>query len=222
MTKFKLNPARAMLGILVGCAAVLFGGQLQAQPFDLFGMPRFIVLAPSAIITNTPNTSTAVFSNAPVDIHGYDGVADIIFFATNSPYASGKTIYAYLLGSNDDTNWFNLTNCAVTTSYTYNITNLYLGNINNVATNTYLIPGTITTPTAGTAGFASTYLAPATFNSGGTLLTNVAGGIAILGYPVSDGPRYIQVAYTITGTAPCAFNVGCVMIARKNAGNFFY
>lgn len=205
-----------VLSLILTALCFFFAISAQAQ-VDTYGIPRFIQLAPPTMLTNTPNTATAIFSNAPVDIHGYEGIATVIFSATNQPYSSSTKIYAYLEGSSDNVNWYTLTNFSKTTAATYNLTN----STTVWATNTYLLPGTIQTPTLGSAGFASPYLLPEPFTNSAVLLTNVNGGIAIMGFNIQDAPRYVHVAYTLS-VAGAAYTTSAVIIARKHQGEFYY
>lgn len=181
---------------------------------DLFSAPRYIQLSSLTDLTNHSGTLSA--SNQPVDIHGYEGIATVVFFATNYAGTTGSpAMYAYLESSDDKTNWFAFTNAAAATAATYNLTNLSNG---TVATNTYFLPGTVTTATPASAGFAGSYLVPAAFNSGsGTLITNVAGGVAVLGFNIQDAHRYVHVAYKVTGS-DVAFQASGILIARKQFG----
>lgn len=218
--KTKFSFSRVIAGVMF--VLILVGLSLPSaraqgvNGFDFYSVPRFITWSPT-MLTNHSGTLTA--SNAPVDLHGFDGVASV--FLTTSNYAGNAGTPAFcarLFGSQDNTNWFLMTNCSYATAATYNITNK-IGGV--VATNQYLLPGTVTTPTAATAGFASPYLVPQPFTNAGVILTNVSGGSGLIGWSVQDGPRYVQVQYIVTGT-DVAFTVNPVIIARRSAGDFFY
>jgi len=187
---------------------------------DMFAGPRFLVLDVGTVKAAT--TASSVI-DLPIDIHGYDGIASVIITA---PVEAGGdatgTIYARLEGSPDGqvtgtTNWTILTNCAVMNTFTTNILTSLVSGILGV-TNTYMIPGTVTTPTANSAGFAGQYLSATAFTSAGVGLTNVASGIAVIGFNVSDAPRFIRLKYTVTAQTNC---VSAVMIGRKNSGTWY-
>ena len=185
--------------------------------FDQFAGPRFVVLSSGTDLTNHSGTLTA--SNSVVDIHGYDGVA-AVYFNAQAYAGSGGKIYAYLEDSADGTNFFMLTNVAAAVSATYNMVNYAYSTNGFTATNSYLLPGTVTTATASSAGFAGTYLAPAAFTGYGVLCTNVSTANAVLGFPIQGARRYLHIAYTVTGS-DVAFKTSAILVARKNSGTFY-
>lgn len=204
--------------LILGAVLSLVSISAFAQ-VDYFAQPRFAILAQTQDLTNHSGTLNA--SNAPIDIHGYDGIASVVFFTTNyAGNAGSPTIYARLEGSTDRTNWTILPNTATTTTYTYNVTNMVLG---NWTTNTYLLAGTVTnaTTSASTLGYGGQYINQPQFNSNGILCTNVSGAAVVLGFVVSDAPRYIHVAYTVTGS-DVAFQSSALFIGRRAAGTVFY
>lgn len=209
------NRFNLFAGLLLAVAAI---APLKAHAqFDFYGQPRCFILASETILTNNSGTLNA--SNAPIDIHGYDGIAAVLFSATNVAGSGGSpTLYARLEGSADGTNWYLMTNVSKATATTYNVTNINGGHIE---TNTFLLPGTITTPVAATAGTAQPYLVPEPFTNNAVLCTNVTGVVAQFGLDVQNCPRYVHVAYTVTGTA-VAFSSSAFVVARKNRGDFFY
>ena len=156
--------------------------------FDLFGAPRSLVLA-------APGTSVAALAtNGPIDIHGYVGIAVVdITSSTNPP---GGSCTAQLFTSNDQTNYTAVTYASAVSSSVI-VTNLMYGSTNMLATNTMFAPGTVTTPTAGTAGWATTYLAPAAMtNTAAVTITSKA--YYELGFNADDAGRYLYIVWTPT------------------------
>ncbi len=147
------------------------------------------------------------YTNNPIDTHGFEGICKLdICVITN---AGGGTLTALVETSPDLTNWTAITYAQATAT---NI--IYTNSIYAVkATNTYLLPGVITTPTAATAGFASQYLTPAQFTN--TAAVNVAaGGTFTLGWNIQDQNRYLRMTFTVGGAAT-NYSAGAVLTARK-------
>lgn len=180
--------------LLILAVASLSLSALAQGAFDLYGVPRTIVLATPTLLT----AAAASVTNASIDTHGFEGIAkvDIMSF-TNS----GGALTATLETSTDNTNFSALANYSLAISTAIIYTNNGLATVTK-ATNTYLLPGSITTPTAATAGFATPYLdnttAPFT-NSGAITVT--AKGIYSIGYNVSDASRYLHIVWTPTGSS---------------------
>ncbi len=176
--------------------------------FDTYGQTRTIVLAPPSIL----NAGATAFTNTPIDTHGFEGIAKVdIFSCTNS----GGACTAQMFTSPDLTNWTALANYSLAQSANVIYTNTIYGNATNLtATNTYLLPGAITTPTASTAGFASPYLdssSPFT-NSGAITITTKR--FYSIGYNIQDNARYAMMVFTPTGSGSNDI-VGAVLTARK-------
>ena len=166
--------------------------------FNQFQEPRTVVLV-------YPQIVSATSSNFVTDIHGFEGVAKIdISFLTNNG-TSTLAIYT----SPDRTNWTALNNFAVATSNSVIYTNLYYGSATPLATNIIMYPGTITTPSASSAGFATKYILPSPFTNT-TLAT--ANGLTTIGFVIPDAARYIQ--FNDTVAAGSNF-ISAVMTARK-------
>lgn len=178
--------------------ATMIVATAQAQ-FNLFSAQRSIVVAPPQ--TFTPGTPTV--TNGPVDIGGYLGEAyiDIVSF-TNA----GGALTATIETSNNSTNatqWSAFTNYALissTTSYSYTNFSDPTWATNVYATNPYLLPGTITTPTAYSAGYATPYLAPLYWTNGGAITITKA-GVYRVGFKAQDQKRYLHIIWTPTGAS---------------------
>lgn len=207
MNKFKTFLSRGFnsLGCAVLTAGLLLAASLPARAqFDLFGGPRtFVIMSPQAI------TTTA--SNAPVDIHALDGIAKVDIFCVSNTGGGTLTITAYT--SPDTTNWTALANYASATSTTVIGTNFYYGG-QLKSTNTVLLPGTITTPTATTAGFATKYLLSAPFTNSAAI-SQAGSGVVQIGFNVSDKDRYFSIQFT----GSTNYTVGALLTGKPGGGS---
>jgi hypothetical protein len=188
--KFKFNQLFA--GILaMSCLILALPAQAQ---FYGFSVQRSIVLASPRILDST----AAYVTNGPIDISGYLGEAyiDITTF-TNAGGALTATLYNSSNSTNGLTALSNFALINSTTSYAY--TNLTIGT-NVYATNPYLLPGTITTPTAATAGWATPYLAALPFTNTGAITVTTKGTYRV-GIRAQDALRYLFVVWTPTGAS---------------------
>ncbi len=178
--------------LLIVAAIVAIGFTAYGQRgLDAFAVSRSIVLATPTTLTVS---ATATVTNGPIDTHGFDGIACVDLFGITN--AAGACT-ARLETSPDTTNWTAMTLYATATSYSLSFTNLMYGT-NVTATQTSLVPGTITTPTAATAGWATPFVAPALFtNTAATL--SVQNGFQKVGYNVADAARYLHIIWTPTG-----------------------
>ena len=193
--------------ILVAIAALALTVPAFGQ-LDTFGPTRTIVLAPAQNLTVS---ATATVTNGPIDTHGFDGVATIdLLMLTNTV----GTLSATLEQSVDATNWTAFPNYALGVATSVNYTNS-LGGTNLVATDNYLLPGTLTTPTASTAGWATPYIVPALFTNTGAISTLSANGYVHVGYVIGDAQRYLHIIWTPKGTTTTNVEVGALLTGRK-------
>lgn len=162
----------------------------QGRGYDVFGALRTIQLGTPVTLTAVANGAT----NAPIDTHGFDGVALIQILSLTNATTPGA-VTAQLFTSDDTTNWTALANYAVGTATSENITNKMSGNGTVIATQTTIYPGTVTTPTASSAGWATPYLLPAQFTNSGSV-SILAKGAYTVGYNVSDAKRYLEIVYS--------------------------
>jgi hypothetical protein len=170
---------------------------------DTFAAPRTVSFG---IQTFTPNSNSV--TNGPVDIRMFDGVAKINFFNATNSNTTGGTLTATVYGSSDATNMTAIT-YALGVNRTVNYTNNFWGTSTPIGTNNWILPGTMTTPTASTSGFASQYLSPAPFTN--TAAINVASrGCYEIGFNAGDAPRYIFIVWT-TGGSVTNFTGGAIM-----------
>ncbi len=198
----KLIKYIAALAALI--AAIATPVSAQQGNFDYFGAPRTFVVTP-------PTSKTVTFSNTvPVDIHGSQGIAKVDFSCVTN--TGGTTVTASLFTSPDQTNWTALANYALATSTAIVVTNTYYGTTNLTTTNTILLPGVLTTPSAATAGFANQYILPAQYtNSGAVTLTG--GACTSIGFNIEDQQRYLSVLYTLGATTNAS--VSAVLTTRR-------
>ena len=169
--------------LTITAALSLFAvGSLMAQ--DVFAGSRTILALPPQVIT-------AVVSNV-VDVHGYDGVAKIDLISATRDAANVTTFT--LAGSATRTGTYaTIATFALGVPTTVPLTNTASGG----ATNYIYYAGTVTTPTAATAGWATPYLVPSAFTSSGSIaLTGCTNGV--LGFSIPDVPRYLSITATPT------------------------
>ena len=197
--------AVAALGLLASLPAF-------AQ-FNTFGETRTVILAPP---TKTLGSEGATIkSNACIDTIGYEGVAIVNLIACTN--AGGGTLTATLLTSKDQVTWTALANYALASQADIIYTNRYYGTNGLTATNTFVLPGTVVTPTAATAGFATPYLnglATPFTNSGTINMVASAKPIVQVAYNVQDADRYLQVLWTYGGTTTNVMHCA-TLTARK-------
>lgn len=193
-------------------AATLIALPAAAQ-FDAYSATRTVVLT-------VPQNLTVLAANGlttnTVDCAPLFGVAKIDILCNTNVGNSSGTLTATLYGSADSTNYVALANYAIQqTPYALNITNAYWST-NCVTTDTLMLPGTVTTPTAATAGFPTTYLVP-TLYTNTAAITLVSSGTTthntIVGVKLFDQLRYLHIVYLATGGTVTNFNVSATITA---------
>lgn len=201
----------AIVGLVAACAlppaAHAQGG------FNSYAEFRTIVLA--APTKTLGSEGATIKSNAVVDTHGFVGIAKIDFIACTN--AGGGTVTATLLQSDDQTTWSTGPSYSLATQATAIYTNLYYGTNGLTATNTYNLPGAVTTATAATAGFAGQYLdanANPFTNTGAINVVGTATPVTTIGYNIGDAKRYVRVQWTYGGTTTNVMHAA-VLTARK-------
>lgn len=174
------------------CVAAILPASAQFNPY---GEGRLIVMG-YPITLRTDGLSKGITNN-PINIRDTDGVGFITLACqTNSGVG---TLTCTIQQSPDLTNWTTLANCAISTSNAITSTNFGYGYTNApAATNQVLLPGTVVSPNASTAGFATGYVLPAQFNSNAvvTMSTNLA---ATVGFIVNDAQQFIRTTWSATG-----------------------
>ena len=194
--------------ILAAIAGLALATSAYAQ-LDTFGPTRsIIVLSPTTL---SGSAATGSVTNGVIDTHGFDGIATIDLLMVTNVYG---TLTAQLEGATDATNWTAFTSYALATSTTIIVTNGYYGSTNLTATNVYLLPGVVTTPTASTAGFATLFLNPALFTNTAAIAVG-SGGYFKIGYNVADAPRYLHIVWTAKGTVTTNVTIGALFTGRK-------
>jgi hypothetical protein len=169
--------------------------------FDQFAGPRFTVLT-------SPQQITAARTNDVIDIHGYEGIGAVVLMSSTNSENATSTMQ--LVGSPDRTNWTIISNYAIGVPLSKIYTNNYYGSGTPLATNIFVLPGTNTTPTAATAGFATPYNSTAPFtNSGSFTITNYA----VIGFVIPDQARYLGIDWMNGGGQ--TNSVGAFFIGKK-------
>jgi hypothetical protein len=191
----------AVIGLM---AALTLPARAQ---FNQFAEPRALVLTSPTLISGA---AAGNLTNAWVDTHGMAGIGTVTFFSCTNINAGAMTVT--LEASSDGTNAVAFGNYARATATDVTYTNRYYPTAFNV-TNTFLLPGTVVTPTAATAGFATPYLSSAEFTNSGAL-TVTARGIYQIAYNVGDAPRYVRAIWAPSGSGTNV-SVGAVLSARK-------
>lgn len=198
---------------LAACIATVAQAQLG---FDAYSASReIIVTAPINlnVVTAGPN---GLYTNGAVDLSPLIGNVKLdINVNTNVATATG-TLTVSLYGSADATNWTAIANYAIQqTPYSLSITNMGFANSTNlVVTDSFLMPGTVTTPTAATAGFATPYLLPTPYTNTAAITLVSSGtvtGNTMVGLRVKDQPRYLRLLYLATSGTTTNFTVGATL-----------
>jgi hypothetical protein len=195
----------------------------QAQ-FDYFAQPRTIQMLPSKFLSvGFTNIGTGTLSGAwtnSIDVHGSDGIAKLDLVVVSN--TAGASVQAYLTNSLvtsvDNTNWVPLTTVAIATSTAVSYTNLMYGT-NLIVTDTYLLPGTVSTITTGTSGYAPPnavlgLLVPAPYTNSITGANQSATAIYSYGFNIADAYRYIGLVSSLTGSN-ATYNVQGFLTVRK-------
>jgi hypothetical protein len=175
---------------LVAVAALSISSALAQN--DVFSTVRSLPVGSPTVLAigGTPAT------NGPVDIVGFIGRGDLLITSfTNG--TGGGTLTATVESSPDNTNWTQVANFALiksTTAVSY--TNTYYGSYTNlVVTDNFLLPGTITTPTASSSGFATPYLSPVLFTNAAGAVSIAGNGNYVIGLNLTDSQRYLHVIW---------------------------
>lgn len=205
--------SKLLAAVVTTCTATTVFAQ---RGFDTFGVPRAIVLTAPAV--QSGGTAGTV-SNNPVDIRSFDGIVKIDVYVGTNTGTTGGTVTITPNVSSDLTNWSALSSFAFINKTNQIIsTNGYYGSGVLYATNNYLIPGTITTPTAASAGFATKYITTPLFTNTAGVSVGASGWYEI-GFNAGDAPRYISVQYVPGGSAT-NFNVGAVLTGYTHDTTF--
>jgi hypothetical protein len=168
---------------------------------DLFYPTRTLTLAPP-----TQQAGATSVTNLPTDIRMYDGIVAVTIMS----YTNGGGTFTATLEQSSTTNitgWGALSGYSIAVPTTIIYTNNVMvsgGSTNMLGTNYWLLPGTPTTPTASTAGFATSYLLSQEMTNTGAI-TLPAGGATLIGFNAGDQKRYVHIIFTSTGAATTNF-----------------
>ena len=193
---------------LASPALSMFG---QGSSLDYFGAPATVIVTDTTNVINVQGLPVA----KPIDIRMFNGFVRLDIYAlTNQTHVGAVTVTPET--STDKTTWVSLPNYAIGLSNTIIYTNMFYGTNGLTATNTFILPGTITTPTSATAGFATPYMLFSPYTNTGALTpTN---GWNVIGFNADDARRYVRLTWTIaTGTTN--LSVGAVLTGRAHVGN---
>jgi len=195
--------------------ATVFGLAISANAqlgFDAFAGTRTLV------VSAAPNLAAASFVTNTIDKVRLGGTGALTFLTATNTGATGGTLTATLYGSTDKTNFVAISNYALLTApSTETITNYFYGGTNLTTANSVFLGGTVVTPTAYTAGWATPYIAPAQFTNSGAITLNGSSASAVqVGLRLVDYPRYLHVVYNGGGTVT-NFTVQAIL----TAGNSF-
>ena len=200
----------------VALATLKVEAQLGFDPYAGLRTAEFTSSQTWLTVTNTSGGAAgAAATNGPIDRSLFIGTAMMNFQVQTNAGGVGGTWTAQVQSSPDKTNWVNLANYSLAVPYTATYTNQTYGNASNLNASTYyLLPGTPTTPTAYSAGYATPYLAPALFTN--TAAITVAPGLGSqIGFRIQDTGRYLQVIWTPGGTATNA-QVDALLIGQTS------
>lgn len=193
---------------LMAAALVMVSLPGQAQiGFDTFRAPR------TAVLTTPQILAAASTTNTTIDLIGSQGIGEITLFCYTNAAAGSVTA---LIETSPDTNTWTALTYATTTSTSVNYTNTALGNATNVFfTTPWLVPGTFTTPTAATAGFATVYLlsSPMT-NTAAVTMTGAQ--FKKIGFNATDAGRYFRITWTATGSVSTNAIVGAEITVPRH------
>lgn len=147
-------------------------------------------------------TSTSTVSNV-FDISGFQGVA--LVHVAGFTNIGGATLTCQLVSSPDLTNWTAVP-YAIGTANTTIITNSFYAAA-LTGTNTYILPGAVTTPTASTAGFNTSYIATPVYTN--VAATSITGAGKIFAFnTASTSGRYLSVIFNPSGASVVT---GCIV-----------
>lgn len=192
----KIHSRILALAVIAGLALTV-----AANSFDLFNSSRTAVVTPPAKLAMTG--TTASLATNVVDKIGFDGIGilTLTVCSNSADVAVDPTLILNIEDSPDTTNYTVLSTIATAVQTSLSYTNTGLGVGTNIAvTDVFLLPGTLTTPTAATAGFATPYISPAAFTSLGTITNTSASKAYQYGINLRDTQRYLRIRYSLNGS----------------------
>ena len=164
--------------LAVAIAATCFNAKAQ---FNAFEENRII---------NIPCVLKSAATSNVFDMAGFQGV--VLVHLAGFTNSGAGTITGQLYSSPDWTNWTAVPYATPTASTVITTNSYYAASL--TGTNTYLLPGALTTPTAFTAGFETSYIAAPVYTNVGAV--SIIGG-TVFAYNVnSTSGRYLSVVAT--------------------------
>lgn len=182
--------------ILTGLAVVFcltaFVLAAQAGPDEYWGLGEV-----SFGVTNINTIGTVTTTNGPIDIRKFDGRGRLYLLCVTN--AGNAVVTANVQSSWNPTN--NFTPClslSIATNYSASYTNYY-GGVSNVVSQTLVLPGVPTWPTAYSSGFnTGPYLTPNPFTNSGAITLNY-NAPTVLGINLDDQNQYVKIVWTVSG-----------------------
>lgn len=206
------NISKILAATAVVASAFLAAPAAHAQ-FDFWGQPRTVVaVAPTTL---NFNSGASPLTNGYIDLHVFTGIGKLDLIGWTNQ--AGGTLTATLIHSDDTTNWYTVSNYSACVYTTFKYTNNLYGTQTPVGTNNFLLPGTWTTPTVATAGFASPYVAASPFTNSGAITFVASGNLGAMsvGINCEDLRRYLAVVWTTGGTVTNCV-IGADLTARSS------
>ena len=183
---------------------------ITAGAQDFFNTPKEAVLAAPATLSTIGSVTT---TNTAIDIRRFTGRVRVeLMVITN---AGNAAVTATLQTCNDPTNglaWSAIPNYAIAIPTSLSYTNYAWGS--NVVTQTMQVPGTITTPTATSAGWTTPYVVPALFTNTGAI-TPYYNNYTVVSFLADDAKNYLHVVWTQSGGVGATnVTVGAILIGN--------
>ena len=196
--------------LILAVASLSFSG-LAA---DTYAGARTLTLAAPALYSGGGAVNSG--TNAWIDIRAFEGIAKIDILACTNVGNSAATVT--IQSSDDQTNLTTLSSVSYAVATSAIITNVLYGGTNLTATDVFNLPGTLTAPTASSAGFATPYInyatAPFTNSASAISIPGAANGVVTLGFNIADSRRYMRLIVIPSGAAT-NLTVGAVITGIK-------
>jgi hypothetical protein len=177
------NTAHAATAITIGANTGVSGTNLFTALSTFYSATQ---IAPTVVgLTATTNDVLSVFNSA-----GWGTNQNYTIPVTTAPSNSIGTLTATLYTSSDTVNLTSLSSYAIGVPSSVSYT---------LATNNYLLPGTLTTPNASLSGLATPYLAHAPFTNSGSITMNGSTDTEIA-FVIPPTQGYLFVVWNVTGS----------------------
>lgn len=181
--------------IITLAVAAVSASAFAQRSFDVFNVPKTIV----AVNGQNFIAGSLSVTNGPYDVRMFDGLASVDVFTYTNTGATGATMTLTIQGSSSTTagTQSNVGNLAfINTLTSINYTNS--ASTNQVATDSFLIPGSYTSYTPSSNLAAGIVLNPPNYTNSGAITLPL--GYSKIGWSIGDGPRYVWFILTPGGT----------------------